>query len=236
MNWIRRMNDDPAGIKRLQKQFLKDLNRAFDRVKTGLAIESMQDSDEHNHREFHRNWLASEILTATLPIVKRYLEIAYKDGWNWFFRGYKSHFKTRLPTIPIDPVKLQQSLDAPRKLFGMKSAIYMYTEKAQRLGYSIEERLFYDESYNNATNRVDEFARKTSQALILSQKIWGATDNAKYNKIEKFSVFYNGRYLTAGDNRVCSKCKADDGLVLSIDELRDLIPQHISCRCWFQIY
>ena len=38
-------------------------------------------------------------------------------------------------------------------------------------------------------------------------------------------------YLTAGDDRVCSRCAPLNGKIYSVDEAENLIPVHPQCRC-----
>lgn len=47
--------------------------------------------------------------------------------------------------------------------------------------------------------------------------------------IEEVTVY--AEWATAGDGRVCSLCAPLDGLVLTVDEARGLLPRHPNCRC-----
>jgi len=44
-------------------------------------------------------------------------------------------------------------------------------------------------------------------------------------------VIVKGEWMTAGDDRVCSKCEALQGKIFTLDEIEPMIPLHPLCRC-----
>lgn len=47
----------------------------------------------------------------------------------------------------------------------------------------------------------------------------------------EWDVFGQVEWSTAGDNRVCERCKEMKGKVFSVEEIEDMIPLHPECRC-----
>jgi len=47
--------------------------------------------------------------------------------------------------------------------------------------------------------------------------------------VEKVSVM--AEWLTAGDERVCTKCAELEGQIFTLDEIEGMIPYHVLCRC-----
>ena len=47
----------------------------------------------------------------------------------------------------------------------------------------------------------------------------------------KWGVVGKVDWTTAGDHRVCDRCKAMKGKVFSVEEIEDMIPLHPECRC-----
>ena len=44
-------------------------------------------------------------------------------------------------------------------------------------------------------------------------------------------VIVKGEWMTAGDERVCTRCEALQGKIFTLDEIEPLIPLHPQCRC-----
>jgi len=44
-------------------------------------------------------------------------------------------------------------------------------------------------------------------------------------------VVVKAEFMTAGDDRVCSRCQALEGQVFTLEEAMNLIPVHVNCRC-----
>ena len=43
-------------------------------------------------------------------------------------------------------------------------------------------------------------------------------------------------WMTAGDQRVCARCQANEGHRFTIEQARNMIPLHPQCRCaWVPI-
>lgn len=54
-----------------------------------------------------------------------------------------------------------------------------------------------------------------------------------YEMIGVEDVNIMAEYNTAGDDRVCARCAALEGIIMTIEEARGLIPRHSRCRCSF---
>jgi SPP1 gp7 family putative phage head morphogenesis protein len=63
--------------------------------------------------------------------------------------------------------------------------------------------------------------------------------NAQLDAFELLGIKKVGlkaEWHTAGDEKVCPKCKPLEGAVFTIAQARGLIPRHVNCRCcWLPI-
>ena len=65
-----------------------------------------------------------------------------------------------------------------------------------------------------------EIIRAHHQAMIQEYRNWAVE-----------GVYVKGEWLTAGDDRVCSRCKQLEGKIFTLDEIEGMIPYHPQCRC-----
>lgn len=65
-----------------------------------------------------------------------------------------------------------------------------------------------------------EIIRSFSEAQLQEFRNWGVV-----------GVSAKAEFLTAGDERVCSKCSHLEGVVYTLDEASGVIPVHPQCRC-----
>jgi SPP1 gp7 family putative phage head morphogenesis protein len=72
-------------------------------------------------------------------------------------------------------------------------------------------------------------ARLIAQTEIIRAHAEGALD--AYKALGISDVFALVEFSTAGDDRVCPKCKALNGKVYTIEKARGVIPVHPGCRC-----
>jgi SPP1 gp7 family putative phage head morphogenesis protein len=75
-------------------------------------------------------------------------------------------------------------------------------------------------------------AKTLSRTEIIRSHAEGQLDG-----LEKLGVAQVGvdvEWSTAGDNHVCPMCKPLDGIVLTLQEARGMIPRHPNCRCSFK--
>lgn len=90
----------------------------------------------------------------------------------------------------------------------------------------------YDKLNKQIRNRFDGVSRRSAYRLLYTE---GTRMFNRANSEAFAEVGINQyRYCTAGDNRVCSDCKALDGNVYNLSEARDGInypPMHPWCRC-----
>lgn len=74
-------------------------------------------------------------------------------------------------------------------------------------------------------------AKTLSRTEIIRAHAEGQLDALERMGIEEVGVLVE--WSTAGDNHVCSLCKPLDGVVMTIQQARGLIPRHPNCRCAF---
>lgn len=75
---------------------------------------------------------------------------------------------------------------------------------------------------------------RTRAIVIARTEIVRAHAEGQLDAFERLGVEEVGilaEWLTAGDERVCPECGALDGVVMTIDEARGLLPRHPNCRC-----
>lgn len=53
----------------------------------------------------------------------------------------------------------------------------------------------------------------------------------EYKNWEVFNVFVKAEWMTAEDDRVCTKCASLQGKIFTLEEIMNLIPYHPNCRC-----
>lgn len=81
--------------------------------------------------------------------------------------------------------------------------------------------------------RVEGMSEQRAERLARTEIIYahaeGQLDSFERLGIKEVSI--QAEWLTAGDNRVCTRCQSRAGSRLSIAEARGLIPLHPNCRC-----
>lgn len=78
-----------------------------------------------------------------------------------------------------------------------------------------------------------DVSRKRALTIARTEVI-RAHAEGQLDAFERLGVTHVGamvEWLTAGDERVCQKCAALNGIVLKIPEARGLLPRHPNCRC-----
>jgi SPP1 gp7 family putative phage head morphogenesis protein len=65
-----------------------------------------------------------------------------------------------------------------------------------------------------------EIIRAHHQATIQEYMNWGLEN-----------IIVQAEFITAGDDRVCSKCESMEGQIYSLEEAMNLVPVHPLCRC-----
>jgi len=80
---------------------------------------------------------------------------------------------------------------------------------------------------------VDNITRRRALVIARTEIIHahseGQLDAFRDLRIEEVGVL--AEWSTAGDDRVCPRCAPLDGVIMTIDEARGLIPRHPNCRC-----
>jgi len=98
------------------------------------------------------------------------------------------------------------------------------------------ESLGLDISYvNKAGKTVTYFMSGKRRAEILARtEIIRSHHHATIDEYRTWAVegvYVLAEWSTAGDARVCVKCASLQGTVWSLDEIEDMIPLHMQCRC-----
>lgn len=108
---------------------------------------------------------------------------------------------------------------------------------AQRIARELLEGLEAGETAEQISKRittvVDTIGRVRALALANTELV-RAHAEGQLDALEDLGeeeVTAAVEWSTAGDNKVCSRCKPLDGVILHIEEARGLIPRHVNCRC-----
>lgn len=98
------------------------------------------------------------------------------------------------------------------------------------------EELIADSSTRDIANRLREEldiskrqARTIANTEIVRSYAEGALDAMEALGVDKMQVAIE--WSTAGDGRVCPKCKPLDGVILSVKDSHGMFPRHPNCRC-----
>ncbi len=86
-----------------------------------------------------------------------------------------------------------------------------------------------------ASEMVDQVDISRARALLVAQtEIIRAHAEGQLTALEQLGVTEVGvavEWSTTGDEKVCDQCEPLEGVVLSIDEARGMLPRHPGCRC-----
>ncbi|MEL0117278.1 MAG: phage minor head protein, partial [Pelagibacteraceae bacterium] len=83
------------------------------------------------------------------------------------------------------------------------------------------------------TKEVGGIEKKRAKVIARTETI-RAHAEGQLDSLERLGVEEVGaavEWATAGDGRVCPKCRPLDGIVLKLKEARGLLPRHPNCRC-----
>lgn len=89
--------------------------------------------------------------------------------------------------------------------------------------------------YRNIQDRVNKLGKFRSKQMAQTE-ITRAHAEGQLDALDALGITHVRvavEWRTAGDNRVCAKCKPLEGIVLTTQEARGLIPRHYGCRCAF---
>jgi SPP1 gp7 family putative phage head morphogenesis protein len=199
------------------------------------------------------NMVSSELLDTldiegvpTEPWISEYTESAYKKG---MVRGYVDSHKDTLG-VPADFIEgskaefLQSAFSAPEttskiRLLATRSFNNMkgVSEQAKtQLNFILAQGMANGDGAGKiARDMTKKLGIPKSRAMMIARtEIVHAHAEGQLDAFEKLGVEELGvmaEWHTAGDAKVCPRCRPLEGVILTVSEARGGIPRHPNCRC-----
>lgn len=176
-----------------------------------------------------------------------YVESAYRKG------ALRAYFDANpaLASAPEDFYKgsqqqfLQSTFGQPEKMSKIKLiATRTYEElkgitsvMSQQISRVLADGLAHGKNPHEVARLMSKtitgISRQRAEVLarteIISAHAEGQLDSFEALGIEEVGVM--AEWLTAGDLEVCDECEELEGVVMSVEEARGLLPRHPNCRC-----
>lgn len=210
-------------------------------------------TDAGKVEEFNK-WFAGQvnenILTVDVhgnPWTAKYVNSAYKRG---SFRAY-SDARPEAMAESLDFYRgrreafLESAFNRPERLSKLK---FLYTRSyedlkgisaamsqqvSRSLADGIVQGLHPRAIARNISNSIDGITKKRALVMarteVIAAHAEGQLDSFDELGVDKLLVM--AEWSTAGDDRVCPLCASLDGVVMTVEEARGLIPRHANCRC-----
>ena len=203
----------------------------------------------------YRAWLKGQIDQGILvrqgatgqPWTDVYIESAYRKG---VARAYTD---TRRDLLATEPQVFEQTkADFLRQTFNQPVAIQKLELLGTRAFDQLEgvtqamsqqmSRILSDglsagdgaaKIARDLRNNVEKI-NNTRAKVLARTEIVHAHAEGQLDAFERLGVKELGilaEWQTAGDERVCPECEPLDGVVMTVDEARGLLPRHPNCRC-----
>lgn len=82
-------------------------------------------------------------------------------------------------------------------------------------------------------NEINTLTRTRALTLARTETIYAHAEGTldAFEELGIDDIVVEAEWLTVGDNRVCARCAALEGVVLTVQEARGLLPRHPNCRC-----
>lgn len=237
---------DPAGIRKLQADFYKCLKQRVPNyvISAISAIESHKSAQQGNTQDAlaWASLLATRWYRAILPCLTHYLDLSYRAGQFAAARQLKiPKPKQTAETTGETPKEekddreqIEREKQSQAKSTNLiKLAIFRLAMKQYEKYASKKQQIDTKADENELSDSIKTTLAAVSTTESLRQKVAGAVSEAIRQGVEKAEV--KAEYMTMRDGKVCMRCKALDGQILSLDDIQNLIPQHPNCRCFFKL-
>lgn len=208
--------------------------------------------------ELFRQWLEDEMGVEFLNATSeddwwlKYIDQAFKQGANRSFddvhrrgdgsneenaallAGARANFFNVGFGFPVTLAKVK--LLAGRVLTELKGITQAMAQKIMR---ELVDGFIRGDSPRKIAANIDKVVTSLGRARanaiarteIVRAFVEGQLDAMEALGVKEVNVMVE--WSTAGDNKVCPLCANMEGVVLTIDEARGLIPRHPNCRCAF---
>jgi len=210
--------------------------------------------DEAGKLEAFQDWYTQLVKEEVLvgdgtdkPWLQEYTDTAYNQGLrnSGAVRAKKEADPVRDAMFPVDRGGIAGNMAAPvrtRKIrllatrafeqlrgvsqaTGQKMNQVLALGLAQGLGPRDVARQLVKATNDIGRNRALTIAR-TEMAYAHSE---GQLDGYEALGVEQINIY--AEWLTTGDGKVCPRCSAIEGVIMTVKEARGLLPLHPNCRC-----
>jgi len=201
-----------------------------------------------------RKWLQQQVTAGVLipdvkgnPFTATYLESAYKKGAlnaytqvhkadlapsMDFYLGSQEQFLRSSFNAPTTVQKLEllytrsfSELDGITKAMDQQMTRVLVTGLSQGYG----PRKLASELKKTVTGITRQRALVIARTETIAAHAEGQLD--AYTRLGVEEVGILAEWSTAGDDKVCELCAPMEGVVMTVEEARGLIPRHPNCRC-----
>jgi len=149
-----------------------------------------------------------------------------------FIDGTKAQFLEAAFAAPTPQAKLRTlATRAFSELKGMTATMdqEMTRVLADGLAHGKGPRQLASELNKVVSGLEKKRALTIARTEIVRAHVEGQLDSFEIMGMREVSVL--AEWATAGDEKVCPLCKPMDGVVMTIEEARGLLPRHPNCRC-----
>lgn len=249
---------DPTGTATLRKKFVNAVVAGYRRlkavvyqhVKGGLTVNETWVADSNPRKlERFRAWLRQQTgsTLAGDALITEYIGKGHRRGAEKalkvsasaatlasrrspdFGEGFAAAQRLASQTASVSSVKLLASRTfVEMEEVNSRMAARMSRALATGLMSGASSEEIASEIADVTTLSANEAARVARTELVRAHAE-GQLDGFTAMRVQNVKVL--AEYATAGDTKVCAKCKGMDGAVVAIEDARGIIPLHPECRC-----
>lgn len=204
-----------------------------------------------------RKWLQEQIDAGLLTVVggeegkpwtAPYVESAWKKGVT------RAYIDTRngLKTTPVEGVFpgnkadfLNMAFNSPESLEKIEALATRAFDNLQGISSTISNQLNTifangisrgDGAYTiarNIRNSISSISRVRARVIARTEMVHAHAEGQldSFDRLGVTEIGAMAEWSTAGDQKVCPRCAPLQGVTMSVDQARGLIPRHPNCRC-----
>lgn len=245
------VNDDAFGLEESTQLILSQqtTNQQVERQVWRFQTDAQK---VKSYRRWLKRQINAEILTVEpgfggRPWTAPYIESAYRKGALRAFTDLRAEQLAAEPTIFRGGREefIRQAFGQPEALHkiellyerafteleGVTAAMDQQMSRilANGLSQGHGPRRIARDLRNNVTKITNTRALVIARTETIAAHAEGQLDAFERLGVKEVGVVVE--WLTAGDDRVCAECEELEGVIMTIDEARGLIPRHPNCRC-----
>ena len=188
-----------------------------------------------------------DVDTTGKPWLAKYVESSYKTGALRaytdahpelgiespdFYRGSKEQFLKSAFGAPERVSKLK--LLYTRTFEELKGITAVMSQQvSKQLAQGIADGKNPLDIARGMSKTIDGISKSRARTIARTEMIYahaeGQLDAFEDLGVDELDIM--AEWNTAGDDRVCDECQPLEGVLLSVDEARGLLPRHPNCRC-----